>query len=201
MVISMPSRADSARVAAFTATLMALASVLGYAEAVLLPPLPVAGMRLGIANVAVVVALAAIGPRAALSVALGRVFLVGLATGSLAGPASWMGLAGALAAFAVMAALHHAPLAFSPLGWSVAGSAAHVCAQLAVACVLVGSPAPLALAPLALPLSLAAGLTTGALALAVLSRSPISLSRPLAPVSSVGTGEVSGLAAASIDRV
>lgn len=198
----MPSRADATvRATALTATLLALAAVLGYAEAVLLPPLPVAGLRLGVANVAVVVALASVGPRAALSVSLGRVLLVGLAVGSLGGPASLMALGGALTSWAVMATLSRAPRAFSALGWSVAGSAAHVSAQLLVACALVGSSAPLALSTVALPLSLATGLATGVIALAVLSRFPVSLSRSLTPVPSVGTGEVGSRAAASIDGI
>ncbi|MBE0475527.1 MAG: Gx transporter family protein [Coriobacteriia bacterium] len=181
----MPSRAD---LTVQTAALVALAAVLGYAEAVALPPLPVPGVRLGLGNVAVVVALALLGARPALVVSLGRVLAVGLATGSLGGPASAMALAGAGAAWLVMAGLASAGRTFSAVGWSVAGAAAHVLAQLAAACVLTGSPAPLSLAPLSLALALAAGLATGSMAAAALSRAPRVLSRPLAE-GAPGTGE------------
>ncbi len=69
------------RATALTAMLLAVATALGYAEAVLLPALPVPGLKLGLANVAVVIALAVLGPARAAVVSVGRVFLVALATG------------------------------------------------------------------------------------------------------------------------
>lgn len=154
------------------ALLLALAVVLGYIEAVVLPPLPVPGLRMGLANIAVVVALAAFGPRAAALVSLGRVVLVALAAGSLAGPTFALSLGGALMALAAMLAVHAAGQAFSVLGWSVAGSAAHVAAQLLIAALLVGSHAPLALMPVLLGLSVPVGLVVGHSARLLISRIP-----------------------------
>lgn len=158
---STPWSADGARSLALTGLLGALACVLGLVESAWLPPMPVPGVRLGLANLAVVAALAVLGPRRALVVSLLRVGVVGLLTGSLAGPGSLMALAGALAALAAMSALALAGERFSPTGWSVAGAAAHVLAQLAVASVLAGSAAPLLLAPVSLALGLVCGLGTG----------------------------------------
>jgi heptaprenyl diphosphate synthase len=150
--------------------LVALASVLGLAETLWLPVMPVPGMRLGLANIAVVIALEMLGPSAALLVSLGRVAIVGMATGSLLGPVGVISVAGAFASWCVMALLWRCGDRFSPIGWSVAGSASSVCAQIAIAGLVTGSAAPLYLAPLALALSLPSGLAVGLLAGTLISR-------------------------------
>jgi uncharacterized membrane protein len=58
------------------------------------------------------------------------------------------------------------------IGWSVAGSAAHVSAQLAIAAFVVGSNAPLQLMPVALGLSVPLGLAVGHVARLLISRIP-----------------------------
>lgn len=153
--------------------LVALGAVLGLVESAMLPPLPVPGVRLGIANIAVVLAFALLGPRRALSVAALRVVVTGLAAGTLVGPAGFLSLAGALCAWAVMAPLASRPDRFGPIGWSVAGAAAHVAGQLVMASVLTGSPAPMVFAPLSLAASLACGLAVGQAARLLLSRLPV----------------------------
>jgi len=165
---------------AITGVLLALAAVLGLVETLMLPSLPVPGVRLGLANIAVVVALAVVGPAGAFFVAIGRVFIVGLATGALLGPTSALSLAGAAGAWAVMVAIRSRGDRFSCVGWSVAGSAAIVLAQLMMAVVLTGAAAPLVLLPLSLGLSLPSGIGVGFAARALLSR----ISRPV--VSFVG---------------
>lgn len=162
------------RAHAQVALLLALAVVLGYLEAVLVPPLPVAGVRLGIANLAVIVALSRFGPKNALIVSLGRVVIVGLALGTLAGPVGAMSAAGACASWATMSALWRAGSRFSPVGWSVAGASAHVVAQLAVASIFIGSSAILGWAPISLAASLPTGLAVGLCARLLISR----ISRP-----------------------
>lgn len=152
--------------------LLAFGACLGYAESVLLPPLPVPGVRLGLANLAVVVTLATLGSTYALVVSLGRVLIVSFAAGSLGGPAFAMSLAGALAAWSVMSLLARKEGIFSPVGWSVAGSAAHVIAQLLLAAWLVGSQAPLAMTPLSLLASVPTGLVIGYSARLLVSRIP-----------------------------
>ena len=111
---------------ASTALLVALGAILGLVEGAVIPPLPVPGVRIGLANIAVVLALALLGPGPALRVGVGRVLIVALAGGTLGGPAFAMALVGALAAWGVMAALARFAPGVSPLGWSVAGAAAHV---------------------------------------------------------------------------
>ena len=157
---------------ASTAMLLACAVALGYLESAVWPALPVPGVRLGVANVAVVAALALVGVRSAVIVSLGRVLLVGLAAGTLGAPGMLLALAGAVASLVVMVALRAAGPVFSVVGWSVGGAAAHVLGQVLVASVLVGSSAPLMLAPLMLGLSVPAGLATGLAVRLLLSRIP-----------------------------
>lgn len=167
--------ASAARTLATAGLLVAIGAVLGLVESALLPPLPVAGVRLGIANVAVVLALVLIGPRKALVVSVLRVVAVGVAAGSLGGPAGLLAASGALCAWAAMALLSGRPAVFSVVGWSVAGAAAHVLGQLAAACVVTGSVAPLLFTPVSLAASLGCGLAVGYSARLLLSRLPLVL--------------------------
>lgn len=168
-------RADT-RATVHTAMLLAMAAVIGYLEIVLLPPFSVPGFKLGLANIAVIIALANVGLARAAIVSLGRVFIVALAAGTLGGPAFVLSLAGACASLALMAVLRRSP-AFSVIGWAVAGAAAHNLTQLVAACLLVGTFAPIDLAPLALAMSLPSGLAIGYSARLLISRVPrVSLS-------------------------
>lgn len=162
----------SAHASALSAGLLALAVLLGVIETVALPVVPVPGVKLGLANLAVIVALVHLGPARAAFVSAGRVLLVGLATGTLAGPVFLLSAAGASASFLAMWALSSRGSLFSPVGWSVAGAASHVGAQLVVAALLAATPAPLALAPLSLAVSLPTGLALGLVARVLLSRLP-----------------------------
>jgi heptaprenyl diphosphate synthase len=164
-----------ARTLASTALLIALGAMLGIVEGSVVPPLPVPGVRIGLANIAVVLALALLGPGPALQVGLGRVLIVALASGTLGGPTFAMAIFGALAAWGVMTALARVAPAVSPLGWSVAGAAAHVLVQLVVAAVLLGTVAPMLMAPLSLALALACGLAVGYSARLLLSRLPVAV--------------------------
>lgn len=161
------------RFIALTAALLAVACVLGLLEAAL-PAIPLAPwLRLGLANVAVVVALAVSGPKAAAVVSVGRVGIVGLATGSLFSPAFAMSAAGALAALAAMYAARSLGSVVSPVGWSAAGSVAHVIGQFAAASLVLGTCSVLVLAPPSALLALVFGAVVGSLAQVTISRIPV----------------------------
>ena len=167
----MPS-SGSARAVARVAMLVAVGAILGILETALVPTLPIPGVRLGLANLAVVLALPVIGRAAALRVSLMRVLVVAVATGALGGPGFAMAVAGAVASWAVMAWLA-ARRSVSPVGWSVGGAAAHATAQLLVAAVLTGTAAPLLLAPVSLLVALGCGLVIGYTSHLLLSRLPL----------------------------
>ncbi len=135
--------------------LVALAFILSYLES-FLPPIGVPGVKLGLANLVVVVALYRLRPQDALAIALLRIILAGFTFGN---PASMLySLAGGLVSFAGMTLLKHSTT-FSPLGVSVVGGVCHNLAQLAVATVVLRT------APLLwyLPILLIAGVVTGAI--------------------------------------
>lgn len=167
-----PSSADT-QALVLAALLVAVGAVLGLAESSMLPPLPVAGVRLGLANLATVLAMSWIGPVRALRVSVVRVLLVATAAGTIGGPAFLMALTGAVAAWAVMAVIARHLHGTTVVGWSVAGAAAHTAAQLLAASVLTGTSAPLLLAPVSLALSLPCGLAMGSAARLLLSRVPV----------------------------
>lgn len=116
---------------ALMALMAATAVLLGYIEHLIPVVPPIAGIKLGLSNIAVLLTLQITdSPRAALSVNLTRVLLcAALFAGMGTLPYS---MAGGLTAWAVMCLLRH-DTDFSAAGLSAAGGAAHMAAQVAVA--------------------------------------------------------------------
>jgi heptaprenyl diphosphate synthase len=150
--------------------MLAVACVLGLVETSL-PPIPVVPwLRIGLANIVVLVALLTLGWKSAALVSLGRVVLVGLLTGTLATPISVLAVSGALSSLVVMIAVQHISRDLSAVGLSAAGAASHVAAQFAAAAAMSGTPVLLALAPPSVLLALPLGAITGFAARLVVSR-------------------------------
>lgn len=162
-----PRRAVAAQAISEDGALVALACVLAIVEAWLPSPLP--GARLGLANIAVLVALVRHGWRRAARVSACKVLLVGLASGSIGGPAFALSAAGAAASLGAMGALVRCE-SVSVFGASVGGSFAHVAGQLLAASAFASSSAVAPLATPALLVSIPLGMLTGALASALISR-------------------------------
>jgi heptaprenyl diphosphate synthase len=119
--------------------LVALGLVLQIIEGTIPPILPLPGARLGLANLATVIALVTLGPWEALGVNVLRCLLGGLLRGSFIGLT--LSLTAGTAATLVMAALYLlGPRALSLTGVSIAGAVTHNAAQLGVAMWLVGFP-------------------------------------------------------------
>lgn len=149
--------------------LSALALVLSYIETMI--PLPVAlpGVKLGLANVAVVVALLGIDTRAAAAVAVVKVMASGFLFGS---PMMLMySLGGTALAFAGSAAASRIP-GLGAVATCMVAAILHNAGQIAVAALLLGtSSVLLSLPPLALA-ACATGFVTGAVASGVLASQP-----------------------------
>ena len=149
--------------------LSALALVLSYIETMI--PLPVAlpGVKLGLANVAVVVALLGIDVRAAAAVAVVKVVASGFLFGS---PTMLMySLGGTALAFAGSAAISLIP-GLGAVATCMVAAILHNAGQIAVAALLLGTPSVLlSLPPLALA-ACATGFVTGAVATGVLASQP-----------------------------
>ena len=149
--------------------LSALALVLSYIETMI--PLPVAlpGVKLGLANVAVVVALLGLDMRAAAAVAVVKVMASGFLFGS---PMMLMySLGGTALAFAGSAAVSRIP-GLGAVATCMVAAILHNAGQIAVAALLLGTPSVLlSLPPLALA-ACATGFVTGAVAAGVLASQP-----------------------------
>ena len=128
--------------------LASLAVILFTVETLVPRPLP--WMRLGLGNVAVLLALLLYGWRAGLTVSLVKILLGGLLSGGLGGPAFVIGGGAGLASMAIMGGiLQWGRGWFSPIGLSVLGAVTHQSVQLALAYSLyIRSQGVLALMPL-----------------------------------------------------
>ena len=113
------------------ATLAAAAVGLTLVEAAI--PLPLPGIKPGLANIVTLVVLYQFGWRAAVWVSLLRIVAGGLALGTFLTPTFMMSLSGGLASLLVLGLLVRLPRRlFGPVGLSVLAAFAHIGAQLGV---------------------------------------------------------------------
>ncbi len=144
-----------------TATLTGGGLLLAYIEAILPLSLGIPGVKLGLANLAVMLALLLLDLRTAFTVALLRVLLAGLLFGNLLSLA--YSVSGCLVSFLVMLLLLKLGR-LSPSGVGMAGGVAHNLAQLGCAALLLASEAVLWYLPVLLLSGTVAGLLIGLLA-------------------------------------
>lgn len=136
--------------------LTALAMIFSYIEAVIPLPTGIPGIKLGLANLVIVIALYTLGFKRALVINLVRILAVGI---TLTGVFAMLySLAGGLLSLIVMGLLKRTDR-FSMVGVSMAGGVMHNVGQLAVAAVMVTDIKMF----LYLPVLLFAGLITGIL--------------------------------------
>jgi len=144
--------------------LVALGLLLQIVEGSLPPVIPLPGAKLGLANLATLVALIYLGPAEAVGVNFLRCLLGGLLRGSFVG--LLISISAGTAATLAMVALHYLPL-FSLVGMSIAGAVVHNAVQLAVALWLVGFPGLRHYLPFLLLVALPTGTLIGWVALRV----------------------------------
>ena len=111
------------------AMLTAVAMILSYVEA-MLPSIGIPGVKMGIANIAVVFALYRLGWREAAAISLVRVVLMALLFTGV-GPMLYS-LAGAALSLVLMGLMKKSGI-FSPVGVSVAGGVGHNAGQVLLA--------------------------------------------------------------------
>ena len=137
------------------ALLLCTALILSYVEALI----PTGFLRLGLANIAVMLTSFLLSRREGLLVMLCRVVISSILFGSAASLA--FSLCGGFLAWCVMAALKPIYGKISLIGVSVLAAAAHNVGQVLAAVLVLGSPAPLGMLWWLLLLSVPAGLLTG----------------------------------------
>jgi heptaprenyl diphosphate synthase len=137
-----------------------LAMALSFLESQIPPLVAIPGVKLGLANIAVIFALYRFGAKEAAAVSALRVFLVGLLFGSFV--STLYSIAGAILSFVVMLLLRRIKV-FSEVGVSVAGGVCHNIGQIAVACVLLETNVILYYLPFLLLSGTVAGVGVGVL--------------------------------------
>jgi len=110
--------------------LIALAFILSYIEALFPPPVPIPGIKLGLANLVVLAGLYIMGVKEAFVLSLIRIILVGLTFGNMS--TMLFSLAGGILSWLVMSLLKQFK-SFSQIGVSVAGGVSHNIGQIITA--------------------------------------------------------------------
>lgn len=150
------------------AMLTAVAMILSYVET-LLPSVGIPGVKMGLANIAVIFALFRFGWKEAAALSLVRVVLVSLLFGSVG--AMLYSLAGAVLSLAVMALLRRIDR-FSTVGVSVAGGVAHNAGQILMAMLILQTKQLLGYLPVLAVSGIAGGVLTGLVAALLIRRIP-----------------------------
>lgn len=156
---------DRIRNISMLAALAALALVFGYLEALIPLPVSIPGVKLGLANVVVLVSLYALGPKASCVVMLLKVMLLAFIVGS---PSMLVfSLAGSVLAWLGMLALYRVSF-INIVAVSVVAAVLHNVGQLVAAYFVLQSAAVFLNLPFMLVAGCITGVLTGMLATAVL---------------------------------
>ena len=135
--MQLPNESPAAKRVALSALFASLALIFSYVEAILPAAPGIPGIKLGIANLVVIIAMYRLDLRYALVINLIRILLAGFMFNGLYGAV--YSLCGCLVSYVVMCILYKSGL-FSVIGVSMGGGAAHNIGQLCIAAVLVSSP-------------------------------------------------------------
>lgn len=162
-----PTEGGRAYKASFCGVLAALGLIFSYIEFLIPLPLAIPGIKLGLANIVVIVALYSLGEKYAFLVNITRIILAAALFGSVF--SGLYALAGGLLSFACMALLKKAGV-FSVAGVSMAGGVFHNAGQLTIAALVVGSAKVIYYFPLLTLSGMATGIGVGVLAHFILKR-------------------------------
>ncbi len=148
---------------AVIAMLVAQASVLHFVESLLPNPIPIPGVKLGLANIITLLALVIFDFKSAMQITVLRTVLGSLLSGTLFGVGFFLSLAGAVVSTCIMWGTLRLFRGFSLIGVSVAGAAAHNLGQLLTAALILHFSGILYYLPVMLIFSIPTGILTGLL--------------------------------------
>ena len=148
--------------------LLSLCLVLGFVEG-MLPDIFVPGVKLGLSNVVILLAIYAYGWKEGLLLGVLKALLISFFTGTFLSMGGWMSISGTLLSVILMILLHTLFKRFSPIAVSLLGALGHFLGQLFIASIYLGSPI-WGYAPLGMVLALLTGVLTGILATILLKR-------------------------------
>lgn len=148
--------------------LLAIAIVLNILESFI--PMFIPGVRLGLANVIILIMLYEFKAYEAFIVDLLRILIVALCRGTLLTPTFFMAFSGGMVSYFMMLLFSKLKF-FSPIGVSVLGAVSHATGQILIAIVLLKTNAVLYYLPWIALLSIATGILSGFLVKVYLKRS------------------------------
>ncbi len=149
------------------ALLVALAMIFSYIEFLIPIPMPVPGIKIGLANLVVVIALYYLGSKDAIIISLTRILLVGITFGNLS--MMLYSLAGGLLSVLVMIVAKKTN-AFSVVGVSILGGVFHNIGQLVVATVIIENTKMLYYMPVLVISGAVTGMLIGIVSKSILSK-------------------------------
>jgi heptaprenyl diphosphate synthase len=158
---------DVARDVALLGVLLACALVLSYVESLVPIPLPVPGIKIGLANAVSLFALYRMGWKSALIINILRVVLSGLMFTGFS--AMLYGLVGGILSVLVMIIVKKTGV-FSIIGVSAAGASVHVSAQIVVAYFIIENASIFMYLPVILISAVISGIIIGFITYLVLVR-------------------------------
>lgn len=140
--------------------LVSIGLILSIIEASFPPIVPLPGARLGLANIATVIALLLYGPKFAIEVTILRTLIGGLLKGSVIG--LFLGFSAGIVSTVVMIIVYKVLISLiSTVGMSVIGAATHNITQLCAAFLFIGHSGIFLYAPYLLLVSIPTGLFVG----------------------------------------
>ena len=149
------------------ALLLAMALTLSIAESFI--PFGIPGLKLGLANLVILLAIYYYGFWIPLAIDLARVVVASLFTGTFLGMGFVMSLSGAVVSFFLMYLGYRVLKFFTPVGVSIMGAYGHALAQMFVAVAYLGSLGVFYYFPVMALASLATGTLNGFLVEAILA--------------------------------
>lgn len=149
------------------ALFLGISIVVSYVESFI--PIPVPGVKLGLANVVILLLLYEDSIFNAFWILLLRIILVGFIRGTFLSPTWFMSLGGGMLAFLMMLLFSRLKI-FSTYGVSVIGSVSHCAGQIIVAMFVLSTAGVVYYFPLIALLSLITGLLSGYICVALRKR-------------------------------
>lgn len=150
------------------AMMLAMAIIVNYMESFI--PVFIPGVRLGLANVIILLMIYEFKFYEALIVNLLRIFIVSLLRGTFLSPVFFMSLSGGMLSLIVMFLFSKIKI-FTAVGTSAIGAYFHIAGQLIVLILIAGTPAVMNYMPIIGFLSIAAGVLSGFVTHTYLTRS------------------------------
>ena len=161
---------------ALLGVLLASTIVIAIAES-FIPSFTIPGIKLGFANIVILVTLYELGIWEAVFINVVRVFVVSFVRGTFLSMGFFMSLIGAFMSLGIMILLHLVIKKFSIIGVSVIGSLFHVTGQILIAMIYMGSVYVVYYLPIIALSALITGVVVGVVARAIIKTEVIKKQR------------------------